>query len=61
MHVAGILLAAGRGTRFGGDKLAAPLPQASHGVPGGTPLGVAAKKVMDAGQLARFKQRAKVT
>ena len=42
MHVAGILLAAGRGTRFGGDKLAAPLPQASHGVPGGTPLGVAA-------------------
>jgi len=32
MHIVGILLAAGRGVRFGGDKLAAPLPQASHGV-----------------------------
>ena len=42
MRIAGILLAAGRGTRFGGEKLLAPLPQASHGVPGGTPLGVAA-------------------
>lgn len=42
MRVVGILLAAGRGTRFGGDKLAAPLPRASHGVPAGTPLGVAA-------------------
>lgn len=42
MHIVGILLAAGRGVRFGGDKLAAPLPQASHGVAAGTPLGVAA-------------------
>ena len=42
MRIVGILLAAGRGTRFGGDKLAAALPHASHGVPAGTPLGVAA-------------------
>jgi molybdenum cofactor cytidylyltransferase len=42
MRIVGILLAAGRGTRFGGDKLVAPLPHASHGVPAGTPLGVAA-------------------
>ncbi|HSU43188.1 MAG TPA: nucleotidyltransferase family protein [Casimicrobiaceae bacterium] len=42
MRVVGILLAAGRGTRFGGHKLEAPLPQASHGVPAGAPLGVAA-------------------
>ena len=33
-----VLLAAGAGTRFGGDKLLAPLPVASHGVPAGTPI-----------------------
>jgi molybdenum cofactor cytidylyltransferase len=38
---AGILLAAGRGARFGGAKLMAPLPAASHGVGAGTPVGVA--------------------
>ena len=42
MRVVGILLAAGRGTRFGGGKLLAPLPAASHGVGGGTPVGAAA-------------------
>jgi molybdenum cofactor cytidylyltransferase len=42
MRVVGLLLAAGRGARFGGSKLLAPLPSASHGVSAGTPLGVAA-------------------
>lgn len=42
MRIAGILLAAGRGTRFHGDKLRAPLPRPTHGVPAGTPLGIAA-------------------
>ena len=37
-----MLLAAGAGTRFGGDKLLAPLAHASHGVAEGTPIGVAA-------------------
>lgn len=37
MRIVGILLAAGRGTRFGGPKLLAPLPD-------GTPLGVAAAR-----------------
>ena len=37
----GILLAAGRGARFGGAKLLAPLPAASHGVAAGTPVGAA--------------------
>jgi molybdenum cofactor cytidylyltransferase len=41
-HVAGILLAAGSGTRFGGAKLLAPLRAAAQGVPAGTPVGVAA-------------------
>lgn len=40
-QIVGILLAAGRGTRFGGGKLLAPLPDASHGIPAGTPVGVA--------------------
>ena len=42
MHIVGILLAAGQGTRFGGAKLLAPLPTASHSVAAGTPVGVAA-------------------
>jgi molybdenum cofactor cytidylyltransferase len=37
----GILLAAGRGARFGGAKLLAPLPAASHGVAAGTAVGAA--------------------
>lgn len=42
MRIVGILLAAGRGARFGGAKLLAPLPAASHGVGAGTPVGAAA-------------------
>ncbi|MFO1316939.1 MAG: nucleotidyltransferase family protein [Burkholderiales bacterium] len=42
MRIAGILLAAGRGARFGGAKLLAPLPAASHGVGAGTAVGAAA-------------------
>ena len=42
MSIVGILLAAGRGARFGGGKLLAPIPAASHGVGGGTPVGAAA-------------------
>ncbi len=41
-NIVGLLLAAGQGTRFGGDKLLAPLPAASHGVPAFTPIGAAA-------------------
>jgi molybdenum cofactor cytidylyltransferase len=37
----GLLLAAGAGARFGGNKLLAPLPAAVHGVAAGTPVGVA--------------------
>ncbi len=39
MRIVGILLAAGRGTRFGGPKLLAPLAD-------GTPLGVAAARTL---------------
>ncbi len=42
MRIVGILLAAGRGARFGGAKLLAPLPATSHGVGAGTPIGAAA-------------------
>ncbi len=41
MQLTGILLAAGRGARFGGAKLLAALPSASHGVSSGTAVGVA--------------------
>lgn len=42
MRIVGILLAAGRGVRFGGDKLLAPLASAPADVAPGTPVGVAA-------------------
>ena len=42
MRIVGIVLAAGRGARFGGAKLLAPLPTASHGASAGTPIGAAA-------------------
>jgi molybdenum cofactor cytidylyltransferase len=41
VQLTGILLAAGRGARFGGAKLLAALPSASHGVSAGTAVGVA--------------------
>lgn len=41
-RIAGILLAAGRGTRFGGDKMLAPLPDGALKMPAGTLMGVAA-------------------
>ncbi len=41
MRIVGVLLAAGSGARFGGAKLLAPLPAASHGVGAGTAIGVA--------------------
>ena len=41
MRIAGILLAGGKGARFGGAKLLAPLPSASHGVTAGTAIGAA--------------------
>jgi molybdenum cofactor cytidylyltransferase len=43
MRIVGILLAAGKGERFGGDKLLAPLP---GGPERGTPLGVLAARRM---------------
>lgn len=42
MRIAGIVLAAGSGVRFGGGKLMSPLPAAAHGVGAGTPIGAAA-------------------
>ena len=41
MRIVGLLLAAGRATRFGGDKLLAPLVQAAADIAPGTPIGVA--------------------
>jgi molybdenum cofactor cytidylyltransferase len=41
MPIVGLLLAAGQGRRFGGDKLLAPLPAATFDAPAGTALGVA--------------------
>jgi len=41
MRIVGILLAAGRGARFGGAKLLAPLPAAAHGTGAGSPIGAA--------------------
>jgi len=42
VHFTGILLAAGRGERFGGAKLLAPLARPSGAIPAGTAVGVAA-------------------
>ena len=42
MRIVGILLAGGVGARFGGAKLLAPLPVASHGAAAGIPIGAAA-------------------
>ena len=42
MRIVGVLLAAGKGARFGGDKLLAPLPRASRLAAAGTPIGIAA-------------------
>lgn len=41
MRIVGILLAAGSGSRFGGGKLLAALPESSHGVSAGTAIGAA--------------------
>jgi molybdenum cofactor cytidylyltransferase len=41
VRIIGVLLAAGRGARFGGAKLLAPLAAATHGVGAGTAIGVA--------------------
>jgi molybdenum cofactor cytidylyltransferase len=43
-HIVGILLAAGRATRFGSDKLLAPLANAPADVAAGTPVGIAAAR-----------------
>ena len=41
VRLIGILLAAGRGARFGGAKLLAPIPASTHGVSAGTAVGAA--------------------
>jgi len=41
-RIVGILLAAGQGARFGGDKLLAPIAMPSAGAAGVAPIGVAA-------------------
>ncbi len=42
LRIAGVLLAGGRGERFGGGKLLAPVQSAQDDVAAGTPVGVAA-------------------
>jgi molybdenum cofactor cytidylyltransferase len=42
LRLVGILLAAGSSSRFGSDKLVAPLPSSIGDIEAGTPLGVAA-------------------
>ena len=42
LRIVGILLAAGKGARFGGGKLLAPLRTAFDDIPAGTPIGAAA-------------------
>ena len=46
-RVVGVLLAAGRGERFGGDKLLAGMP-AGSGIAAGTPVAVAAARALTA-------------
>ena len=46
MRIVGILLAAGAGARFGGDKLLAPLREAFGDIVARTPVGVAACRHM---------------
>jgi len=45
-RIVGVLLAAGRGTRFGDDKLRAPLPRGGPAFAAGTPLGIAAARTL---------------
>jgi len=48
VRIVGILLAAGRSVRFGGDKLLERLPQAAADCDAGTPIGVAACRHLSA-------------